>query len=73
MDARNAALKIIRDSGKSPYRVEKDMGRTKGYLSRVVYGNGSLRANTLVRIAEVCGYELILRSSDGTKEILITD
>ena len=71
MNAHDAALRIVKDSGMPESRVALAMGYSKRALSNLVYHNGTPRADNLARIADVCGYDLLLRNRQDGSEILI--
>ena len=67
MNAREAALEVIRDSGMGPRELYRQTGNLSGFL----YHGSTPRSDVLARIADACGYDLILRRRDDDYEIVI--
>ena len=49
----------------------RQLNRAGGNVERIIYHDGTPRADTLARIADACGYELRLRRRDDLYEIVI--
>ncbi len=61
---------ILADCGLSQYEIAKRSGVDKGALSRFAHGQSGLTTETLDRLAEVLGLELVARkptSKGGTR------
>ena len=67
MNAHEAAIWIIRTS-KIGIR---ELYRRAGNVKHTVYGGGSPNSDVLARIANACGYDLVLVKRDGTETIVI--
>ena len=71
MNANDAALEMISDSGIPMPTLSRTMGRDRTFLITTV-GRGNIpRADTLSKIADACGYDLVLRRRIDEYEITI--
>jgi DNA-binding phage protein len=64
MDARSAVAHVVSKSGKTARAVSIEMGLTKNFITNTVARRSAPRLDTFARIAKVCGYEVVLRSSE---------
>lgn len=72
MDAREAFLQVVSDSGMTIRTITRKLNRSPGYFTHILKENGSTpRADTLAKVSDVCGYDLILRRRIDDYEILI--
>ena len=71
MNAHDATLEIIGDSGMSVRKLSIAVGNTSSYLNRVIHKNGSPHVDKLAKLADICGYDLLLRRRDDDYEITI--
>lgn len=72
MNARDAFLQVVSDSGMSIRSITRELGRSPGYFSHILKENGSTpRADTLAKVADVCDYDLVLRRRFDGYEIPI--
>ena len=69
MDPREAAMTIFKESGISV----NELYRRAGTLTRFMYHGGKPQADTLVKIADACDYDLILRRRADGREIIIDE
>lgn len=69
MHARDAVRWLVADSGKTARSVSYEMGRTANFVTNTIQRSSAPRLDTFAHLAEVCGYELVLRGHD--KEIVI--
>ena len=67
MNAHDATVEIISESGLGI----RQLNRAGGNVERIIYHDGTPRTDTLARIADACGYDLLLRRRDDLYEILI--
>jgi len=56
----NRLKDILQREGVTAYRISKDLGMDKGYLSRVLNEKQDISLNKLVLIADYLGYDLQL-------------
>lgn len=52
-------------SGTSAADVSRSMDKSNGYLTVMLYNETTPRVDLLIRIAEACGYALVLQESQG--------
>ena len=69
MSARAAMVRIVDTSGMSRRQLSVSMGRYPQYLNQKVNDKQTPKADTLAEVAQVCGYELLLRNDET--EIII--
>lgn len=67
MNAHEAAIELISESGMGIRR----LNRAVGDVQNVVYRDGTPRCDTMAKLADVCGYDLLLRRRDDLYEIPI--
>ena len=60
MNASDAMRRMIETSGKSGRQVAREIGRSDSFVSSTLAQGVCPRADTLARIAEVCGYEIVI-------------
>ena len=61
MDARMAVTHVVAQSGKTAKDVSLEMGLTSNFITNTKARKSAPRLDTFARIAEVCGYEVVLR------------
>lgn len=72
MNAREAFIEVVADSGMSIRAITRELGRSPGYFTQILRENGSTpRTDMLARVANVCGYDLLLRRRIDEYEIPI--
>lgn len=71
MKAKAALNRIINESGISRIQLSRKLGRTDNYLSSMTHGRQSPGCDVMASVADVCGYDLILRKRSTGIEILI--
>lgn len=71
MNAHDALVAMIGESGSSYFSIERTMGVKQNYLKRLRYGGSTPRTDVAARIADACGYDLILRRRDDGSETTI--
>ena len=59
MYAMDAVRACASKCGKSLYRVSLDMGKSRQYVNSVITQGSTPKADTLARMLDVCGYELV--------------
>ncbi len=69
MSARAAMVRIVDTSGMSRIALSKQLGHGATYLTTKIQSRQSPKTDTLAEVAQVCGYELLLRGRDT--EIII--
>lgn len=60
---------MLRVSGKSANSVSLAMGKHRNFISSTIYQRSTPRSDNLAKIAELCGYELILKGHGEEIEI----
>lgn len=66
------AIKLmLKECGKSQRAVSLEMGRTQNWLNSTLLIAKDSKAGTLAHIADICGFDLLLRSRSTGKEIQI--
>lgn len=71
MEPLQALARAIATSGLSKYAVSKRLGKTQAYIG-AMFSRGSVpKTDTYATIADVCGYDLLLRKRDDSSEILV--
>lgn len=71
MDAYDAVTKMLNEDDRTRAAISVAMGRGPGYLNVIVGRRSVPKADTLARIADTCGYDLLLRRRDSEEEIRI--
>lgn len=61
----NNMRKAIEASGQSRYRISKETGIAESVLSRFISGETALTVETVERLAEYLGLEIVVRSKRG--------
>lgn len=69
------ALKIAAEkSGKSLYAISIGIGKSRQYVNSVITRGSTPQCNTMSRMLEVCGYQLVAISKDRvTSDMLVID
>jgi transcriptional regulator with XRE-family HTH domain len=65
MDILDAIREAIEASGKTRYRIAKDMGLNESHLSKLMRGEAGLSVESLTKLAEYLGLELVIRPKKG--------
>lgn len=73
MKARQALYKIVESSGKSRIQVSSELGRSRNYITNYFVNDMNPGADTLAQIADVCGWDMVLRNRSTGEEIPIGD
>ena len=60
MNANDAMRAMIEASGKSGRQVAREIGRSESFVSSTLAQGVCSRADTLARVAEACGYEIVI-------------
>ena len=73
MDAREATRKMMLNSGRSEYSLSIELSPTGGryYLESIWKRGTNPRTDTMAKIADACGYDLLLRNRQDGSEITI--
>ena len=71
MNAHDAALEVIKEFDGSLRKLTDSMGHAPNSLTNIIRRNSTPRTDTLVKIADVCGYDLLLRRRTDGYEIPI--
>lgn len=69
MDVLDAIQKMLSDSGTSQNALAEHLGRSRQSIYNMFRTKADVRVDTLARMAEYMGYELVLRSKDETIEV----
>lgn len=73
MKALDAIKTMISNSGVSIRGLGALLDKSEFYINGIIYRGSVPKVDTTARIADACGYDLILRRRDDGDEILITD
>ena len=71
MDAREVTLEMLKDSGLSARQAAIAIGKEPGYLSHIIYKGSKPNTVTLAKVADVCGFDLLVRNRANEMEMLI--
>lgn len=71
MNAHDVVEELVRDTGETHRRVSVRMGYGSTYLKGFIYERRIPRIDTLAKIADACGYDLLLRRRIDDYEIPI--
>lgn len=71
MRADKAIRAMLDREGMSTIRASELMGKSKGYVSRILSTNAIPHADILANICDVAGYDLIAKSREDDFEFLI--
>ena len=71
MNAHDAVIEMLNDAGMSSRQAAKALGRSPGYLTHITNGTSTPNANTLAAVADVCGYDLVIRRRINDQDIII--
>lgn len=69
MNSKDAVLKMCEISGKSQRAVSLEIGKAGTFLGTTLYKGSVPRVDTMAKIAEACGFELVLRGHGVTIEL----
>ncbi len=64
MNASDAMRAMIEASGKSGRQIAREIGRSESFVSSSLAQGVCPRADTLAKVAHVCGYELVAIPAD---------
>ncbi|MBR3224385.1 MAG: helix-turn-helix domain-containing protein [Atopobiaceae bacterium] len=64
MNANDAMRAMIEASGKSGRQVAREIGRSESFVSSTLAQGVCPRVDTLARVAEACGYEIVIVPKD---------
>lgn len=64
MDTSDAIREMIARSGKSARALSAEMGKSPSYLGTTLAKGSDVSAANLARLADRCGYELVLMGND---------
>ena len=71
MQPRNVIPTIVSSSGKSMQSISLAIGRTRTYINSTIQNRSISHVDTVAAVADVCGYDLLLRKRDDGTEIII--
>lgn len=72
MNASDAMRKMIETSGKSGRQVAREIGRSDSFVSSTLAQGVCPRADTLAKVANACGYELVIVPADVASRLTET-
>ena len=64
MNANDAMRAMIESSGKSGRQVAREIGRSESFVSSTLAQGVCPRTDTLARVAEACGYKIVIVPQD---------
>ena len=65
MNANDAIRTMIAHSGKSGRQIARDMGRSPTFVSATLAQGNAPRMDTFSRIAQACGYRVVVMPTDN--------
>jgi DNA-binding phage protein len=71
MKVKDALNSVIEGSGRTKYSVSRDLGRGRNYVYKMFDRDSNPAYETILSIANLCGYDLALVKRDGTNTILL--
>lgn len=71
LSARQALNFVVSHSGKPKEVISTEMGRTKGFISATTSRGTVPKVDTFAIVADVCGYDLMLKRRDDGRTIII--
>lgn len=71
MEPLEALSSAIKTSGLSRYAVSRRLGKTQAYIGAMFSRESIPKTDTYATIADVCGYDLLLRRRADDSEIVI--
>ena len=69
MNTRDAIAKMCEISGKSQRSVSSEIGKAPTFISSTLNKGSVPRIDTMAKIAEACGFELVLRGHGVTMDL----
>lgn len=60
MNIADAIKRMCSKSGKGPIKVSRELGKSKAYVSAAINRGNVPRVDTLAKIANACGYTVVL-------------
>lgn len=70
IDVRDAARTLISESGMTPLQLSHAAGRDGTYCYTILRQRSVPRLDTLVRLADACGYQVVLEHIGGERVVL---
>ena len=70
VNANDAMRAMIETSGKSGRQVAREIGRSESFVSSTLAQGVCPRADTLARVAEACGYKIVIVPTDVASNLL---
>ena len=70
VNANDAMRAMIETSGKSGRQVAREIGRSESFVSSTLAQGVCPRADTLARVAEACGYKIVIVPKDVALNLL---
>lgn len=71
MDSRDVLPALVKGSGQSMSSISTKMGRSRNFIVVTIQKNSTPYLDTVSEVADVCGYDLLLRRRDDGTEIII--
>ena len=71
MQVKDALNSVIEESGRTKYSVSRDLGRGRNYVYKMFDRGSNPAYETILSIANLCGYDLALIKRDGSRTILL--
>lgn len=73
MNAKEATAKMVDATGRSMREISAELGKHGNYIADFIRKSNSPRVDTFSRIADVCGYDLILLPRNQDAEFIVID
>jgi len=71
MEPKDVLPTLVKSSGKSMYSMSIELGRSRNYVAQLIQNKSASQVDTVAAIADVCGYDLLLRKRSDGAEIVI--
>lgn len=70
MDAADILRHMVAKSGKSYRQIAREIGRSDSFVSATIAQGSRPRMDTFASIAEVCGYQVVLKSKEEQLDLV---
>jgi DNA-binding phage protein len=70
VNANDVMRAMIETSGKSGRQVAREIGRSESFVSSTLAQGVCPRADTLARVADACGYKIVIVPKDVARNLL---
>lgn len=71
MEPKDVLPELVGGSGKSMMSLSLALGRSRNYITQLIQQGSISQVDTVADVADVCGYDLVLRRRSDGEEMLI--